>query len=279
MCTNSCVAYTGPYLDLEKCPRCSEPRYILGGTAQSQKRFTTIPIGLVIQAFYGSQEVAQSMHYLAKQLSENLDMAKANSGRLVVYDDTACGQELLDTWSEGHFKKLDIALQFSINSAQLHHDKPSDAWVFIWVIHNLPLEMHYKKSFVIPGAIVPEPNKPGDLDSFLFPSLYHVAALQREGLWAYDAYLDIIVPCTTPFVLFGTADSLGSAVMSGMVGHSRQYGCHLYCDMPGQCCKGDSHYYPVMNRPSICTVPECSNADVSVNDLVSYCPRPSWEVQ
>jgi hypothetical protein len=27
MCINSCVAYTGPFLNLEACPICSEPRY------------------------------------------------------------------------------------------------------------------------------------------------------------------------------------------------------------------------------------------------------------
>ena len=88
------------------------------------------------------------------------------------------GQTVLDHYSTGHFKKCDIALQFSIDGVQLRRDQQSEAWVFIWVIHNLPPELCYKKAFVIPGAIVPGPNKPGDLDSFLFPSLYHVAALQ-----------------------------------------------------------------------------------------------------
>lgn len=46
----------------------------------------------------------------------------------------------------------------------------------------------------------PGPNKPGDINSFLFLSLYHVAALQREGLRIYDAYLDAIVPRATPVI-------------------------------------------------------------------------------
>jgi hypothetical protein len=142
-----------------------------------------------------------------------------------MYDHTACGQELLDAWCDGCFKKGDIALQFSIDGAQLRHDQQSEAWFFIWVIHNLPPELCYKKTFVIPGAIIPGPNKPGDLDSFLFPLLYHVAALQCEGLRVYNAYLDVNVPHATPVVLFGTADSLGSAMMLGMVGHSGRYGC------------------------------------------------------
>jgi hypothetical protein len=27
ICINSCVAYTGPFMDLDACPVCSEPRY------------------------------------------------------------------------------------------------------------------------------------------------------------------------------------------------------------------------------------------------------------
>ncbi|ETW85803.1 hypothetical protein HETIRDRAFT_311270, partial [Heterobasidion irregulare TC 32-1] len=27
MCTNTCIAYTGPYADLDKCPLCYESRY------------------------------------------------------------------------------------------------------------------------------------------------------------------------------------------------------------------------------------------------------------
>ncbi|KAI9437307.1 hypothetical protein H4582DRAFT_1778622, partial [Lactarius indigo] len=49
MCMRSCVAYTGPYGELESCPRCSSPRYI-SGTTKAQKQFSTIPIGPVIQA-------------------------------------------------------------------------------------------------------------------------------------------------------------------------------------------------------------------------------------
>jgi len=81
------------------------------------------------------------MHYLEKKLAENLGIAAATGSNLAVYDDTACSQELLDTWRNGHFQKIDIALQFSINGAQLCLDQPSKAWVFIWVIHNFIRKM------------------------------------------------------------------------------------------------------------------------------------------
>ena len=276
MCTNSCVAYTGPYLDLESCPRCSEPRHFPGST-KPQKRFSTVLIGPVVQAFYASSELSQQMHYLEKTLAVNLVTATNNQGVLDVYNDTACGQELLDAWRDGCFKRNDIALQFSIDGAQLRRDQQSEAWVFIWVIHNLPPELRYKKTFVIPGAIVPGPNKPGDIDSFLFPSLYHMAALQREGLRIYNAYLDVVVPRAIPVILFGMADSLGSAAMSGMVGHSGRYGCRLYCDMPGRRRDKDTHYYPVMSRPHSYSVTQCCHPDVSVHNLAVYRKHLPWK--
>ncbi len=269
MCIRSCVAYTGPYGELDSCPRCGSPRYILG-TTTPQKQFSTIPIGPVVQALYGSREVAECMHYLETKLAENLRIARANSGKLITYDDTPCGQELLDAWGEGRFKASDIALQLSIDGAQLCPDQPSEAWVFIWVFHNLPPDMRYKKAFVIPGAIVPGPYKPADMDSFLFPSFYHIAALQREGLRIYDASLDRLTTCSRPLILFGTADSPGSTSMSGMVGHSGRYGCRLYCDMPGRRRFGDSHYYPAMKVPLDYDIVGCCHPDVTDADLSVY---------
>jgi hypothetical protein len=116
--------------------------------------FATVPIGPVIQALYGSHDTADHMHYLERMLAQNTDYVQTHGG-LPAYDDTACGQELLDAWNSGSFGRSDIALQFSIDGAHLRPDQPSEASVFIWVIYNLPPSMWYKKDFVIPDAIVP----------------------------------------------------------------------------------------------------------------------------
>jgi hypothetical protein len=271
MCPGSCVAYTGPYSDLDACdcPSCSTPRF-LPDTRTPQKRFTTVPIGPVIQAFYGSRDVADMMHYLERRLATNSEQIRLNSGYLDKYDDTSCGKELIDAWNKGTFQKSDIALQLSIDGAQLRPDQPSEAWVFIWIIHNLPPQFRYKKCFFIPGAIVPGPKKLEEIDSFLFPSLSHVAALQCEGLKAYDAYLDAYIPRAVLMIIFATADSLGSASMSGMVGHSGKFGCCLYCDMPSRHHKGDRHYYPAMQRPHNYNLADSNHPDVHNQDLKKY---------
>src|SRR6266404_9785155 len=200
----------GPYANLTSCPRCGQSWYFPNSTC-TQKHFSTIPIGPVIQSLYQSPQIADHMHYLEKKLACNVLYFDMHQGKLDVYDNTACGDGLMDAWPSGVFCGSDVALQFSINSAQLRPNQPSEAWVFIWVIHTLPPTIWYTKAFVIPAAIVPGPNKPIEIDSFLFPLLYHVAALQQEGLAVFDASLGRIVPSCQPMIIFGTADSPGSA--------------------------------------------------------------------
>jgi hypothetical protein len=269
MCPNLHVAFTGPYCDLDKCPTCQTSRYH-PDLSKPQKQFWTVPIGPVIQAFYGSDEIAEKMHYLEHKLSENLEAARLNGGSLPVYDNTTCGSDLLNAWRSGCFRKSDIALQLSIDGAQLCHDQASEAWVFIWIVHNLPLDMRYKKVFVIPGTIVPGPHKPGEIDSFLFPSIHHIAALQCKGLRIYDSSLDMVVFPSMPMIVFSTVDSPGSVSMSGMVGHTGNYRCRLHCEMPSRHRKGDSHCFPAMNRPENYTVARCYHPDVTLANLGKY---------
>jgi hypothetical protein len=162
-----------------------------------------MPIGPVIQALYGSHEIAEKMHYLKRRLAQNVEHVHVHR-RLDKYNDMACGQELVDAWNSATFGHSDIALQFSINGTQLWPDQPSKAWVFIWVVHNLPPSMQYQKDFVIPGATVPGPNKPGDLESFLFPSLYHIAVLQCKGLRIYDSSMNTVIAWSIPCMLFSS---------------------------------------------------------------------------
>lgn len=51
MCINSCVGYTGPYLQLEDCPECGEARYTISGRKKIPRAvFNTIPVGPQLQA-------------------------------------------------------------------------------------------------------------------------------------------------------------------------------------------------------------------------------------
>lgn len=226
-------------------------------------------MGPLIQVLYSSLEVSDLMHYLKNKLADNLAHVRLSGGILEVYNDTASGQALVDAWDEGHFKRGDVALQFSIDSTQLCADRPSEAWFFIWVIHNLPLNMLYKKAYLIPGAIVPGLKKPWDINSFMFPLLYHIAILQCKGLTLYDVFLGTLIQYC-PLVVFRMADSPDSAFMSRMVGHSGCVGCCLYCNMPTRHCAGDSQYYPAMNHLDNYHIDGSSHLDISDEDFEMF---------
>jgi len=74
MCVNSCIAYTGPFLELETCPMCSKPWYDQFRIQMSDRKdrtpcqeFHTIPIGPQIQALYHAPETATHVHYLHEE--------------------------------------------------------------------------------------------------------------------------------------------------------------------------------------------------------------------
>ena len=96
--------------------------------------------------------------------------------------------------------------------------------------------------------------------------MYHLAALQREGLpiWnsltnaSYTAYL---------YLLFTTADGPGLVYWDGMVGHSGKNGCRLYCGTLGRRKEGGKHYYPALLCPRDHVVLGSDHPDVNVFDL------------
>ena len=187
----------------------------------------------MIQALYGSLETADKMHYRERATADILEYAQTHSGKLKEYNDTLCGRNYLEAVKTGKIKNDDVLVQLSLNGAQLYHNKESDCWIFVYIIHNLPPELRYKKRLVIPAGFIPGPEKMKDGDSFLCPILYHISALQNEGLRIWDASTQTHIPHSTPFI-FVTADSPAMVMVSSMVGHSGKFGCRLYCGLPGR---------------------------------------------
>jgi hypothetical protein len=70
LCIKSCMAFTGPYKDLNTCLHCHEPRYDPVVTQSSsseikkpQQYMTTIPIGPQIQVLWSHRASAEKMDY------------------------------------------------------------------------------------------------------------------------------------------------------------------------------------------------------------------------
>ena len=127
------------------------------------------------------------MHHRSQETKRILEELERNGNHIKEWEDIYHGTAYLDAVRAGNIKDEDMVLLMSIDGAQLYQNKQSDCWIYIWVILDLPLDARYKKLHVFPGGFIPGPNKPKNVDSFIFPGLHHVAA--------FFIYLFILNPC------------------------------------------------------------------------------------
>ncbi|KAF7441305.1 hypothetical protein PC9H_001654 [Pleurotus ostreatus] len=168
------------------------------------------------------------MKYRQQKTAEVIAKLQRTGGELPKYDDFTSGREYLNAVQSGLIKDNDTVLMYSLDGCQLYRSKTSDCWIFVWIFMDLDGDFPYKKVHVSPGIVIVGPNKPQNLDSFLFPTFYHVAALQLEGLQIWDADLNATF-ISNLFLLFGIANGPGLALHNGLVGHKGRHGCRLHC--------------------------------------------------
>ena len=270
MCIDSCVGFTGPYAELDHCPdrRCKKPRYDQrkleksgGKNKVPLKTFTTFPIGPQLQSRWKSPDMARKMQYRRNKTADIL--REHTEGTQDGYDDILGGYAYLDAVENGKIRDNETVLMLSMDGAQLLRNKKSDCWIYIWILLDLAPGERYKVRNIIPGGVIPGPGKPKNIDSFLFPGLEHLSALQNEGLRIWDGYNRAAV-LSYLFLLLVLADAVAMAELSGSVGHHGKRGCRLLCSFCGRNKPGGSHYYPVLLRPL--DDPDYDHLDTSGSD-------------
>jgi hypothetical protein len=268
MCINSCLGYTGPFSELDCCSECGESRYDPTGKV-SRKQFHTYPIAPQLQALWRTPEGAYNMGYRARYTEKILsELQQHNGNRISPYGDFFDGVDYLTAVQEGRITSDDMVLMLSIDGAQLYRNKISECWIWIWIIFDNAPNLRYKKKHILPGGIIPGKNKPKNSDSFLYPGLHHIAAIQKEGLLVWDARRDLVFKSHV-FLALATADGPGMTYLNGCVGHSGKSGCRLYCPLIGRHKPGGTHYYPARFKPAEFDVLGCSHDDVDLESLLS----------
>ena len=152
---------------------------------------------------------------------------------------------------EQHYKNMglfrdgrDTALSISSDGAQLTMKKQSNMWLLIIVLLNLPPEMCYKANNVIIPLTIPWPLAPSNIESFINP-LFEEMAMASVGMWTWDA-VDSSYLVLRAFICAIKRDMLGSAKLSGMAGHSANYGDRFSLVKGASPSKGAKpQYYPI----------------------------------
>jgi hypothetical protein len=251
MCVNACTGFTGPYADLEKCPKCGVSRYKedeSGGEKKTPRKvFTTFPVGPQVQARWKNPRAAADMRYRWEKTKE-IFQDRAPGELPGVLDDILSGEDYIGLVEDGTIKEYDTVLMLSIDGAQLYESKASDCWIYIWILVDIAPDKRYKIRNILPGGVIPGPEPPKELDSFLFPGLAHVSALQKEGLPIWDSFSRKRA-ISFLFVLLVLADSVAMEMLSGSVGHHGRKGCRLLCGFIGRNKVRGPHYYPALLRP------------------------------
>ncbi|KAF8521819.1 hypothetical protein JB92DRAFT_3141125 [Gautieria morchelliformis] len=193
MCPNSCLAYAGPFRELDRCSHCGQSRYRQLSAQnprqerKSQQNFYTIPLGPQLQALMRSPESAHRMNYRYAHTEEVLEELRKNGGKIHTYNDIFHGSEYLQAYIRGDIKPNDFVVMFSMDGAELVKDKGSNCWIGIYVVMDLAPDTRYLKISVLKAFFLPGPNSPVHMDSFMFPSLHHIAGIQKEGLAIWNA--------------------------------------------------------------------------------------------
>ena len=186
MCINSCHTFTGPFAELQSCSICGEARYdatqsAFTGKEIPRQQFCTILLGPQLQALRRSYSGATDMRYLDQkltQVTEMLDNLQAEGSTAnMVYDDIFSGSELQDLVERLEITGDDTIVFLSLDGAQLYQNKKSDTWISIWILNNFSPNQHYQKKQILPGTIIPGPNKPKITDSYLYRGIHHLSAL------------------------------------------------------------------------------------------------------
>ena len=157
MCVDSCVGFTGPFKDMEKCPRCDKSRWDEDGLRKSngkkkvpRKVFTTFPLGPQLQSRWRSPEMARKMFYRRDKTREEQAHYKDED---YVYDDIFCGLDYLEAVENGVINDYDKVVMLSIDGAQLYRNKKSDCWIYIWILLDLAPDQRYEIRNILPGGI------------------------------------------------------------------------------------------------------------------------------
>jgi hypothetical protein len=188
-CVKSCVAFTGPHARLKACPRCRKPRYRLNG--KPLKTFRYIPLIPQLIAYFLNQELNRRMRYRSERYSE----ARGSRGEQV--SDVFDGSHYLgllekEATINGHglghtyfSDDRDVALGLATDGVNPWRRRKSTFWPILFYNFNLPPEERFHDDNAICVGEVPGPEKPKDMDSFLYPAIQELLKL-AIGIRAYD---------------------------------------------------------------------------------------------
>jgi Transposase family tnp2 len=246
-CINSCVAFTGAYIDLKNCPHCGEPR--LTSFDQPRKIYNIMPLIPRLRQQYGHPKRSEQLRYRAQQ---GLDP----EGRL---RDIFDGDRYKVLRDRGFFPAdQDVALGMSTDGFQIYQQKTHDCWPIVLINLNLHPEDRVKKENMLLYGIIPGPRQPQDFNSFLHPLVDELLELEG-GVECYDGLTKERFSLRA-HLLFVSGDMPALKKVSGLGASNGVHPCR-FCEIGGIYSSCHKHYYYPLLPPEGTTGKTTYNPD------------------
>ncbi|KAH7911338.1 Transposase family tnp2-domain-containing protein, partial [Hygrophoropsis aurantiaca] len=252
-CIKSCIAYTSKYQHHQYCPFCDEPR--LNRNGGTRRRFYYLPIIPRLQGFFQSPTMIENLSYRAdyepspdkiRDIFDSNHYHRLLRHRVVVDDEKLSHRYFSD--------KRDIALSLCTDSYLLYKRRrggPS-ATPLLLQNYNLPPQIRTHLSNLLCVGIIPGPNQPKDLESFLAPLDDECADL-AHGVETFDAQKRALFALHA-YIIFKLGDIIAIEKYLGIKGHNAIFPCRS-CKIKGVRGNGNTYYVP-LQPPINCDLPE-----------------------
>lgn len=263
-CPDSCMAYTGPYEDLEKCMHCKLPRYWPSGRPRAT--YWYLPLEPRFEGLYGNNHWARIlMTYRATY--ESIDGEISDIFDSVHYKQLCDTRVDIEGVQQSHYyfdSPTDVALGQSMDGVALFERSKNrcSATPIITVNYNLPPEIRTRSSNIMINAIIPGPKSPKDTNSFMYP-MYKESHRLAAGVRMYNQFVRSSFIFRAYWIrMFG--DMIAIMKMMEIKGHMGVRHCRR-CLIIGTPDPKGTYYSPLVQ-------PCSSDADES-EEMVSWNPR------
>ena len=243
-CPQSCIAYTTKYIHHQSCPFCEEPRFKPDG--KPCRQFTYFPLIPHLQGFFRSPVMIKSMSYRNRYQSKPGSVSDVFDGnhyqRLLRHRVVVDGEKLKHHYfSDPH----DIALALATDTYLLYkrcRRKAPSATPILLQNYNLPPHIRTHLCNLICIGIIPGPQQPKDLTSFLTP-LDDEAAKLAYGIPTFDTK-EKTQFVLHAYIIFKLGDIIVIEKFLNIKGHNAIFPCRS-CEIQAVCGTGKIHYVPL----------------------------------
>ncbi|QRW21895.1 Transposase family tnp2 [Rhizoctonia solani] len=248
-CVNSCVAFIGYLGHMDTCPVCHEPR--LDSAGKPRNIFTTIPLIPQLRSLFACPITAEKMRHRHTYTNDKNTMADVfDSLRYLELRDLYVvidGKPMPYKYFE---EEHEIALGIGLDGACPFKRRTNTCWPILIINYNLSSEERTRIENMICVGIIPGPQCPADINSFLQPLIDELRELAR-GVATVDANQRRLFSLRAHLLtIFGDIPALTKILE--LIGHNGCLPCR-FCFMPtvlGPTSGGGSHRYCPLHQPN-----------------------------